>query len=380
MLQVVVEQDNGCHGLDNRDGAGYDAGVVSAVGGIGCRLAVVGDALGGSRECGGGLESDSEVDIFAVRDAALYAARVVGECSCATLLRDNRVVGLRAAHGCGGKACAVLKSLGGVDAEHGFTQIGMELVEYRFAPAGRYAPDDAGDDAANAVALGLYGLDDLFHGAGRRRVRATHGVVVDVRKVVLAVVAGEGDCAYLRGVGGYRDTHAVQYLQGDGSGYAAHGCFACNGCKSLHQCVTDDSVNEALEKMKSCDGIVIGSPVYFASANGTLISFLDRLFCADRSVFEHKVGAAVVTARRAGNTATFDELNKYLFISNMFVAGSNYWNEVHGNTPDEVEKDLEGLQTMRILGRNMAYLIRTIAESKVKMPPAEKKIKTNFTR
>lgn len=160
----------------------------------------------------------------------------------------------------------------------------------------------------------------------------------------------------------------------------AHGCFACNGCRTLHQCVTDDSVNEAIRLMKTCDGLVIGSPVYFASANGTLISFLDRLFCADRSIFEHKVGAAVVTARRGGNTATFDELNKYLLISNMFVPGSNYWNQVHGNTPAEVEKDLEGLQTLRVLGRNMAYLIKVTADSKIAKPAAEAKIKTNFTR
>ncbi len=160
----------------------------------------------------------------------------------------------------------------------------------------------------------------------------------------------------------------------------AHGCFACGGCASLHQCVTDDSVNEAIRIMKECDGIVIGSPVYFASANGTLISFLDRLFCADRSIFEHKTGACVVSARRGGNSATFDELNKYLLISNMFVPGSTYWNQVHGNTPAEVEKDLEGLQTMRILGKNLAYLIKVMAESKLPKPETEKKIKTNFTR
>lgn len=160
----------------------------------------------------------------------------------------------------------------------------------------------------------------------------------------------------------------------------AHGCFACGGCASLHQCVTDDSVNEAIRLMKECDGIVIGSPVYFASANGTLVSFLDRLFCADRGIFEHKAGACVVSARRGGNTATFDELNKYLLISNMFVVGSNYWNQVHGNSPADVEKDLEGLQTMRVLGKNMAYLIKVMAQSKTAKPAIEKKIKTNFTR
>ncbi|PWM71697.1 MAG: flavodoxin family protein [Bacillota bacterium] len=159
-----------------------------------------------------------------------------------------------------------------------------------------------------------------------------------------------------------------------------HGCLACGGCSVSHRCVIDDSVNDAIDIMKDCDGVVIGSPVYFASANGTMISFLDRLFCANRSIFEHKIGASVVSARRGGNSATFDELNKYLLISNMFVAGSNYWNQVHGNSPAEVEQDLEGLQTMRLLGRNMAYFLKVTAESKIAKPAAEKKIKTNFAR
>lgn len=161
---------------------------------------------------------------------------------------------------------------------------------------------------------------------------------------------------------------------------AIKGCNGCGGCAKLKKCVTDDVVNIALEKMKECDGLIIGSPVYFASANGTLISFLDRLFSAAKGSFAHKVGAAVVSARRAGNTATFDELNKYFLISNMFIVGSNYWNNVHGNKKEEVEQDLEGLQTMRTLGLNMAYLMECIAKSDVQKPVLETKIKTNFTR
>lgn len=151
---------------------------------------------------------------------------MVGKRGYATLLRNETVVGLRAAHGCCGKSCPVLKTFGGIDAEHGFTQIGMQLVEYRFAPTGRYVPDNAGNDAAYAVALRPDGRDKFFHGESRRRVRATHGVVVDVREVVLVVVARECDRAYLRGVSGYRDTHAMQYLQGDGACYATYGRFA----------------------------------------------------------------------------------------------------------------------------------------------------------
>lgn len=160
------------------------------------------------------------------------------------------------------------------------------------------------------------------------------------------------------------------------------GCIACRKCKTTGKCVFDDIVNEAAPKFKECDGIVIGSPVYFASANGTLVSFIDRLFysmTADKSM---KVGASVVSCRRGGNTATFDELNKYFTISNMPVVSSQYWNMVHGNTPEEAAQDAEGLQTMRMLGRNMAFLIKSIRLGKEAygLPEKEEHIFTNFIR
>ncbi len=163
---------------------------------------------------------------------------------------------------------------------------------------------------------------------------------------------------------------------------AVRGCIACRKCKTTGKCVFDDIVNETAPKFKDCDGIVIGSPVYFASANGTLVSFIDRLFysmAADKSM---KVGASVVSCRRGGNTATFDELNKYFTISNMPVVSSQYWNMVHGNTPEEVAQDAEGLQTMRTLGRNMAFLIKSIRLGKEAygLPEKEEHIFTNFIR
>ena len=150
------------------------------------------------------------------------------------------------------------------------------------------------------------------------------------------------------------------------------GCIACRKCKTTGKCVFDDLVNETAPKFAACDGIVIGSPVYFASANGTLVSFLDRLFYSVTADKTMKVGAAVVSARRGGNTATFDELNKYFTISGMPVASSQYWNMVHGYTPEDVQKDVEGLQTMRTLGRNMAFLIKSIALGKEHLGLPEK--------
>ena len=160
------------------------------------------------------------------------------------------------------------------------------------------------------------------------------------------------------------------------------GCIGCRKCKTMGQCVFHDLVNEVNEKFAQCDGIVIGSPVYYASANGTLISFLDRLFYSGSFDKRMKVGAAVVSARRAGTTATFDELNKYFTISQMPIVASRYWNMVHGNTPEQVKEDIEGLQTMRILGRNMAFLIKSIALGKQAygMPMQEESVFTNFIR
>ena len=161
------------------------------------------------------------------------------------------------------------------------------------------------------------------------------------------------------------------------------GCIGCKKCMTAGRCVFDDLVNEVAPKFNACDGIVIGSPVYYASANGTLISFLDRLFYSSLADKTMKVGAAVVSCRRAGNTATFDELNKYFTISEMPVVSSQYWNMVHGNSPEEVRQDKEGLQTMRTLGRNMAFLIKSIrlGREAYGLPEKEEQhIFTNFIR
>ena len=142
------------------------------------------------------------------------------------------------------------------------------------------------------------------------------------------------------------------------------GCMACNFCVKNGRCVFDDKVNEAAKLFEEADGLVIGSPVYYGSPNGTLLSFLDRLFYSTGFSKHMKVGAAVVSCRRGGNTASFDVLNKYFTISAMPVASGTYWNQVHGFSAEDVEKDLEGLQTMRNLARNMAFLIRAIDKTR----------------
>lgn len=160
------------------------------------------------------------------------------------------------------------------------------------------------------------------------------------------------------------------------------GCMACRTCKETGKCVFDDIVNEVAGKLEKCDGLVVGTPVYYASANGTLISFLDRLFYSQSSDLRMKVGASVVSARRGGCSSTFDELNKYFTINGMPVVSSQYWNSVHGNTPEEVKQDLEGMQIMRTLGHNMAFLIKSIALGKEQfgLPVKEQRIGTNFIR
>ena len=173
------------------------------------------------------------------------------------------------------------------------------------------------------------------------------------------------------------ETEIIQVGQKD-----IRGCIGCRQCKESGQCVFDDFVNEVAPKFNECDGIVIGSPVYYASANGTLISFLDRLFYSTLADKTMKVGAAVVSARRAGTTATFDELNKYFTISSMPVVSSQYWNMVHGYTPEDVMKDEEGMQIMRTLGKNMAFLIKSIHLGKEKygLPEKEQRVFTPFIR
>ena len=165
---------------------------------------------------------------------------------------------------------------------------------------------------------------------------------------------------------------------------AVRGCIACGKCREIGHCIFEDAVNEAAEKFAAADGIVVGSPVYYASANATLIGFLDRLFYSTARQFDKtmKVGAAVVSARRGGNTATFDELNKYFTISGMPVVSSQYWNQIHGNNAEDASKDAEGLQTMRTLGRNMAFLMKSIALGKEAygLPETEQKVATNFIR
>lgn len=144
------------------------------------------------------------------------------------------------------------------------------------------------------------------------------------------------------------------------------GCIACGSCGKTGKCVFNDLVNEVAPKFEAADGLVVGSPVYYSSPNGTILSFMDRLFYSTSFSKHMKVGAAVVSCRRGGNTASFDVLNKYFTISSMPVASSSYWNQVHGFTAEDVAKDKEGLQTMRNLARNMAFMIKAIADAKEK--------------
>ena len=163
---------------------------------------------------------------------------------------------------------------------------------------------------------------------------------------------------------------------------AIRGCVACGYCFKNGKCVVDDAVNEIAPKFAACDGLVVASPVYYSSANSTLTALLDRLFYSTGFDKTMKVGASVAVARRGGCSATFDQLNKYFTISGMPVASSQYWNSVHGGGPGEAEADAEGLQTMRTLARNMAFLMKSIALGKEKygMPEKEKRQSTNFIR
>lgn len=161
------------------------------------------------------------------------------------------------------------------------------------------------------------------------------------------------------------------------------GCIGCRKCAELNRCVFDDVVNQSAKRLEEADGIVIASPVYFASANATLIAFLTRLFYSSRKINRAmKVGASVAVARRGGITSTFDELNKFLTNQGMAVATSQYWNGVHGQLGTEAEQDAEGLQTMRYLAHNMAFLMKCIADGKEKygIPQKEPRINTNFVR
>ena len=160
------------------------------------------------------------------------------------------------------------------------------------------------------------------------------------------------------------------------------GCKGCWACKKSGKCVMDDGVNEFVEKAESFDGFVFGSPVYYASAAGAMLSFMDRVFYSGGKKLAYKPAASIVSCRRGGASTTFDVLNKYYTINNMPVVGSNYWNEVHGNKPEEVLQDEEGLQTMRVLGNNMAWLLKCIQLGKEAgvEPVKERKVMTNFIR
>ena len=161
------------------------------------------------------------------------------------------------------------------------------------------------------------------------------------------------------------------------------GCMACGACGKLGRCVIDDKVNEFVQKAREADGFVFGSPVYYASASGQITSFLDRAFYSGGSAFEGKPGAAVVSCRRAGSTASLDQLNKYFTICGMPVVSSQYWNMVHGNKPEEVMQDKEGMQIMRTLGNNMAWLLKCIdlgRKNGVSFPQKEPAQRTNFIR
>ena len=164
---------------------------------------------------------------------------------------------------------------------------------------------------------------------------------------------------------------------------AISGCIGCGACLKSKKCFIDDKVNEFLDKAKEVDGFIFGTPVHYAGPSGFIKSFMDRVFYGKAAIFEYKPAASVVSCRRGGASTCFDYLNKYYTISNMIVIGSQYWNQIHGNNEDEAKKDLEGLQTMRTLGNNMAWVLKLIEngdKSGIKRPLKEEKISTNFIR
>ncbi len=163
---------------------------------------------------------------------------------------------------------------------------------------------------------------------------------------------------------------------------AIRGCIGCYACTKLGKCAFDDIVNQAAEKFAQCDALVVASPVYYASPNGTLVSFLDRLFYSSSFDKTMKVAASIAVARRGGCSATFDVLNKYFAISGMAIATSQYWNSVHGKVPGDAKGDLEGLQTMRTLAKNMVFMMKSIAIGKEQfgLPEKEQKISTGFIK
>lgn len=166
-------------------------------------------------------------------------------------------------------------------------------------------------------------------------------------------------------------------------GKVAGGCKGCGYCRKAGKCVVNDVVNEVVDRVAEADGYIFGSPVHYASASGDATAFMDRLFYSNGKLLAHKPGAAVVSCRRGGSTAALDQLNKYFMISKMPVVSSQYWNMVHGNTPDQVKQDLEGMQIMRTLGRNMAWLLKCIAlgkENGIAPKEPEQKVSTNFIR
>ena len=160
------------------------------------------------------------------------------------------------------------------------------------------------------------------------------------------------------------------------------GCIGCRKCRTINKCIFNDIVNEIAPVFAESDGIIIGTPTYFAGCNGQLLAFLDRLFYSTMTAFDKtmKVGAAVISSRRAGSTSAFEEINKYFTVSSMPIVSSTYWNEVHGYTPQDVELDKEGLQTMRNLAHNMVFLLNAISEAKEKkgIPHQEREVFTNF--
>ena len=161
------------------------------------------------------------------------------------------------------------------------------------------------------------------------------------------------------------------------------GCIGCKSCLKNGKCFMDDKVNEFLAKVPETDGFVFGTPVHFAASSGMLSSFMDRVFYGRRNLFSNKPASSVASCRRGGATAKIDEVNKYFGISNMPIVSSQYWNMVHGNTPEEVRKDEEGMQTMRTLGNNMAWLLKSIEAGKragIELPKNEQIISTNFIR